>query len=220
MKHILLLILLVFSDALLAQENDAVVETRTISEQKWQRAAQDLDYSKDLPKPPKPEPEPSEMPSWPNPFGNFDGSFLGTIFQVLAILLALAAIGYGVYRMLQEPRNKRIARDGVEITTDNLDEYLHETDLERFLREALARQDYAQAIRIYYLQIIKQLSDSGAINWAKEKTNRDYQRELLEHPKSEIFRQLTLSYERVWYGNARLDAAGFARLEPAFKVKI
>ena len=70
---------------------------------------------------------------------------------------------------------------------DNLDQYIHETDLERFLREALAQGNYTLAIRLYYLQVIKDLSAKSAIRWSREKTNRDYQRELRSHRLAEPF---------------------------------
>ena len=220
MKPILILSLLFFAGPLWAQADGAVVERRVIQDQEWEKAAGELDYSQDLPKSKKEE-KPKE-PSASSDSELFTGlmQLLGTLLQVLAVVLAIAVIGYGVYRMLQEPRNKLIARDGVEITEANLENYLHETDLERFLREALARRDYSQAIRLYYLQIIKQLSESGAIQWSKEKTNRDYLREMRSHPQAETFQQLTRIYERIWYGNVRLDAAHFATLEPSFKVKM
>ena len=131
--------------------------------------------------------------------------------------LAVAGIVYGIYRMLKAPKNRVIARDGVEITLENLEEYLHETDLERFLREALEKGDYPLVIRLYYLQIIKSLSEKNAIRWSKEKTNRDYLRETREHRMGEQFRIVTRTYERVWYGNQSLTLHEFGRLEPQFK---
>lgn len=196
------------------------VEQRTVSSAQWEKASGDLDYSRDVPKPPKPPKErPNQQPR-DSFFSFLNSPFWGLLLQVVAILLAVAAIGYGIYRMLQEPRNKRIARDGVEITEDNLDAYLHETELDRFLREALARRDYTQAIRIYFLCVIKELSSTGAIHWAPDKTNRDYLREMQRHPKADAFRQLTRTYERIWFGNAPLTPEGFARLEPGFKAMI
>jgi hypothetical protein len=119
--------------------------------------------------------------------------------------------------MLEAPRNKQIARDGVEITLDNLDDYLHETDLDRFLREALTQGNYPLAVRLYYLQIIKNLAEKNAIRWSREKTNRDYLREMRGHPAAEPFREATRIYERVWYGNQPLSAEEFAALEPKMK---
>lgn len=195
------------------------VEHRAVPERQWQKAVEGLDYSQDLPEAEKKKTqrpfEPQANTDAPPP--QWNSAFWATFGQILAIAIAVALVGYGIYRMLQEPRNRLIARDGAEITVDNLETYLHETDLDRFLREALAGQHYTLAIRLYFLQIIKALSQSGAINWSKEKTNRDYLREMRAHRLHEPFQQITGTYEQVWYGNTALDAAAFARLEPAFR---
>jgi len=192
------------------------VVMRSVPAERWAEASKGLDYSDDLPKPPKTEkPRRTYNPNFLNWTAATQG--LGSILQVLAILLAVGLIGYGVYRMMQAPRNKIISRDGVEITVDNLDQYIQETDLERFLREALAQGNYSLAVRLYYLQIIKDLSAKDAIRWSREKTNRDYQREMRTHRLAEDFRLVTLHFEEVWYGNQALDAATYSRLEPEFK---
>jgi len=213
--RLLLLLCFGFVVGTRVQAQDMTVRQRPISETQWKKAAADLDYSKDVPKPKKERP----IPKAPTP-GGIDAGFWGNIAQVLAILLAVLAIGYGIYRMMQEPRNRRIARDGAEITEENLEAYLHETDLERFLREALARGDFPQALRIYYLQVIKSLSESGLILWSREKTNRDYLREMRTNPLSLDFQHVTHTFERVWYGNTALNQEEFTQLEPAFKALI
>jgi len=191
------------------------VAVRTVEKKQWDEAAGTLDYSKDIPKPPKKR-KPRNFDA--NPFDwTAATQGWGSIWQTLAVMLAIAGIAYGIWWMLQAPRNRLIARDGVEITLDNLDQYLHETDLDRFLREALAQGNFTLAIRLYYLQIIKELSEKNAIRWSREKTNRDYLREMRGHPLAESFRETTRTYEFVWYGNQALDAQGYARLEPQFK---
>ncbi len=190
---------------------------RKVEEQQWAKAATGLDYSKDVPKPPKEEEQrPTTNPSAPIDWGGL-GSWLGQLLQVLAIIAAIAGIAYGIYRTMNAPRNRQIARDGVEITIDNVEQYIHESDLERFLREALAAGNYPLAIRLYYLQVIKQLSESGAIHWSREKTNRDYLRETRSHRSAAEFRATTRIYERVWYGNQPLDEPAYQKLEPEFK---
>jgi hypothetical protein len=193
------------------------VERRPIEAKQWEDASGALDYSNDVPKPPK---ERRQRPPGANanPVDWTSATqWLGSFFQVLAVILAVAAIAFGIWRMLQAPTNRPIARDGVEITLENLEQYLQETDLDRFLREALTQGNYSLAIRIYYLQIIKNLSTKQAIRWAREKTNRDYQREMSGHVLAEPFKWATHTYERVWYGDTAPDAALFARLEPQFK---
>jgi len=61
------------------------------------------------------------------------------------------------------------------------------------------------------------LSEKEAIVWSKEKTNRDYLREMRGHRLGTQFRDVTRQYERVWYGNQPLTVEEFARLEPEFK---
>jgi hypothetical protein len=190
---------------------------REVNQNGWDKATAGMDYSKDLAKPPKErkkKEEDTSSPSvdWTNMFKG-----LGVLFQVLAILVALGIIAYGVYWMLQAPRNRVIARDGTEITLANLDEYIHETDLDRFLREAIAAANWSLAMRIYFLQIIKHFSEQGAITWSKEKTNRDYIREMRNHRLGSEFREVVRQYERIWYGNQVLSAEDFERLEPVMK---
>ena len=198
----------------------APIALREIRADQWDKAIDGVDYSKDIPKPAKERKK--RTPEAPSP--SFDWTSmtqgLGTVLQTLAIALALGVIAYGIYWMMQTPRNRTLSRDGTEITLANLDEYIHETDLDRFLREALEASNWPLAVRLYFLQTIKQLSEKEAIAWSKEKTNRDYLREMRSHPLGTQFRDITRQYERVWYGNQPLTAAEFARLEPEFKALI
>ncbi len=193
------------------------VAVRSIEHKRWDDASGGLDFSKDVPKPPKEEEQRKPTDYSPSFDWTSATQGLGSLLQVLAILAAAAAIIYGIWRMLEAPRNRQIARDGVEITLNNLDDYLHETDLDRFLREALAQGNYPLAVRLYYLQIIKNLSEKNAIKWSREKTNRDYQRELRGHRLAEPFREATRMYERVWYGNQALTAEGYTGMEVKMK---
>lgn len=195
----------------------APVSLREVQKEQWDKASEGLDYSKDVPKPPKARKKRSSTE--PSPSFDWTGMTqgLGTFLQALAVIFALCVIAYGIYWMMQTPRNRTISRDGTEITLANLDEYIHETDLERFLREALANANWPLAVRLYFLQTIKQLSEKEAIKWSKEKTNRDYLREMRGHRLSAEFREVTRQYERVWYGNQTLTPEEFARLEPEFK---
>jgi hypothetical protein len=193
------------------------IQRREIRYENWKDATQSLDYSSDVPKPQKEKQQKNntfDAPNW-----NYSTQGIGEFLQVLAIIVALSAIAYAVYRTLQAPRNRKIAHalDGTIITADNIDAYIHETDLERFLRSALTEGNFSLAIRLYYLQIIKELSEKGAIKWAREKTNKDYLRETRDHTHGPAFRQATRTFERIWYGNESLDEEGFKNLEPAFK---
>ncbi|MGI9158456.1 MAG: hypothetical protein ACR2K1_01755, partial [Saprospiraceae bacterium] len=144
---------------------------RRIEPADWERASKGLDYSKDIPKkspPPTESTEPSGA-DWTQ-----QTEMLGTLLQILAIAAAVALLGYGIFRMLNAPQNKQITRTGEVITLENLEQHLDETDIDPFLQAALKAQNYALAVRLYYLQIIKNLAAGRLLRWSKEKTNRDY----------------------------------------------
>ncbi|MCW5923856.1 MAG: DUF4129 domain-containing protein [Saprospiraceae bacterium] len=196
----------------------APMAVRSIKGERWDEATQGLDYSKDRPKPPREKKQRDPNVGNSNIDWTSATQWLGNLLQTIAILAAAVAIAFGIWRMLRAPRNRQIARDGVEITLDNLDTYLHESDLDRFLREALGRGNYTLAVRISYLRIIKNLSEQNALKWSPEKTNRDYLREMRGHSSAELFREATRIYEQVWYGNQPLSAAEYERLAPRLGV--
>jgi Domain of unknown function (DUF4129) len=189
----------------------APVARREVPESKWEKAAGDLDFSKDQPDEPK-----QTQPSPNIPTLNADWAFWGKLLQILAISIVVLGLGYVIYRMLQEPPNRQIARDGATITFDNVEDYLHESDLDRFLREALAAGNFSLALRFRFLQILKALSEKQLIHWSREKTNRDYLREMRPHRLYSDFKETTRIYERIWYGNTVIDATEFARIEIPF----
>ena len=89
--------------------------------------------------------------------------------------------------------------------------------MEGFIRQALAEKNYALAVRLYYLAILKELSLTNQIKWKKDKTNREYLREMSGKKLASPFRETTLIFERVWYGNEELTGEVFGTLEPKFK---
>lgn len=195
----------------------APITLREVPADKWDKASGGIDYSKDIPKPPEERKKRENSNAGPSFDWTNMTQGLGSFLQVMAVIFALGVIAFGIYRMMQAPRNRAISRDGTEITLANLDEFIHETDLERFLREALAGSNWPLAVRLYFLQTIKRLTEKEAIVWSKEKTNRDYLREMRGHRLATHFKDAMRQYERVWYGNQPLSSAEFARLEPEFK---
>lgn len=192
------------------------VTMRDVPAEVWKKSEGALNYSDDVPeavKERRPEPEQRNAPNF-----NWDTNFWSGFAKVFSIIALMVLIGIVIYQMVQSPSNTAVrAADGTPITFDNLDAYIQETDLEKFLREALALGNYNQAVRIYYLQVIKDLSQKEAISWSREKTNRDYLREMRNHALSADFRSATLTYEEVWYGNLALDRSIYESIEGRMK---
>jgi hypothetical protein len=186
---------------------------RSISGESWNKAAGSLDYSRDRPE--ENPPDEIDLPQLEPP-APADFSWFGTLIQIIAVTLVLAGIGWWFYRIMNMPANRRIAKEETHITPGNLELYIHETDLDKRLSDALAQEQYNLAIRIHYLQIIRALSGKKYIRWSKEKTNREYLRELKGTKLEEPVRNITSVYERIWYGNRQTDQEDYLLLASDF----
>lgn len=72
-------------------------------------------------------------------------------------------------------------------------------------REQMARKEFRQALRAFYLAVLAQLGDHGRIAIARYKSNRDYLGELKRRSHAEpelldLFDRCVAVFERVWYG--------------------
>lgn len=70
-------------------------------------------------------------------------------------------------------------------------------DFEDGIAKALSGSDYREAVRLLYLQTLKQLADRKRIDWQLYKTPTQY----LYEVRIPAFRQLTNHFMRVRYGN-------------------
>lgn len=217
MRFIFFIIVCFFSLSLSAQDVSEK-EQFILTEKAWEEASGNLDYSKDVEK--KQDKEPKEVVK--NEEGNdislpnFDFTGLGTFIQLIVICMGAFLIGWALYYFIKQPSNKRIDKQGV-VTIENLEEHLDESDLDRFLRQALEQGRYGDAVRIHFLEIIKSLNEKGHIKWSKDKTNRDYLHELNQSTFLKAMRKQTRIYEKVWYGNMEVDNGLYSALAPAFK---
>lgn len=134
-----------------------------------------------------------------------DFTYLRTGLQILVLGLAVALLGYVIFRFgplifkrfgtQVTPKKSRVILGeeiGPDATTDDL---FSEA-------ESLAlKGDIRGAIRKGYISLLFELSQRKLIGLAKHKTNRDYLRDLTRHKdiRSDVS-GLTVNYERHWYG--------------------
>jgi hypothetical protein len=90
-------------------------------------------------------------------------------------------------------------------------------ELESLLSKSIQEGNYREAVRIYFIFIIKTLREKGWINWEKKKTNTAYLFELREKKQFSSFSQITLIFEIVWYGNREIDINQFNQIKPQFE---
>jgi hypothetical protein len=177
-------------------------ESKTVfNHDTWKEKSKDYKFN-----PPRSINQPSKGNS------NWDFSWLkgpGKIFLYIILFAILGIIIYYLIRLALTPGNKKIK------SVDEIDLSIHdepgiESDLEKLLSEALSAKNYKAAIRIYYLLGLRTLSEQNLITPAREKTNFEYLAELGNHPAFSLFREMTVAFERSWFGEGVTDESSLS----------
>ncbi|MBI1225852.1 MAG: DUF4129 domain-containing protein [Bacteroidetes bacterium] len=147
---------------------------------------------------------------------------LGQIFKVLGILVVVGLLIFLIVKMangerLFGPKNNKIKPAVSQSEIDKIEENLHEAELLDPIQRAIAAGDYPMAVRLYYLAVLKELSLKNHIQWKRDKTNGTYLRELAGSPLFATVQEVTLAFERVWYGKVALTRSDFDQLEITLK---
>ncbi len=121
-------------------------------------------------------------------------------FAYIIVILLLSIIVYLIFSNIKI--DKKIEKD-----LDFIDEVenIEEIDAEALYKQAKADGNYPLAIRLQFISILQILSAREHIYWEKEKTNRDYYREIEDRNTKTGFRTNANIFERVWYGDQEID---------------
>jgi hypothetical protein len=184
----------------------------SFNRESWKKAKKGLDYSEELKK------KPVQTTGNSAPSGGT--LFSGPVPKFIFVGLLLALLVFVLWKILAERlSNKMIPDEEILSSVEDIQDIakVPESELERLLREALEKEDYREAIRIYYVSILHSLADKKLIHWKKEKTNHEYLHELAPTRHAHVFKELTQLYERVWYGDRMLLAPEYSGIGPRFK---
>jgi hypothetical protein len=84
------------------------------------------------------------------------------------------------------------------------------------IQKTIAAQNLRLAVRLLYLQTLKDLSERNIINYKQEHTNSDYLTQLYNTTYFKDFFRLTRHFEYVWYGQFQLTPASFEVVQQDF----
>ena len=170
------------------------------------------------------------MDLWPrSPVPNPDTSGIGALGSILRILLYAALIivvGFLVFKIapmlfpklkrVRKPKSKRRTILGEQIQDDQGASDLF-GEAERLAREG----DLRGAIRKGYIALLCDLSDRRIIGLARNKTNRDYLRDVRArrelHPRMQ---SVTEIFERHWYGSQKSEERDWVRFTEEYNEAI
>jgi len=146
----------------------------------------------------------------------FSDSGPAPYIRYLVMLLVIAFVVYKIFGGNFSglfSRNKKIqGKNGFEY----FEEDIYQQDLDEKLSIAIQSKNYREAIRFYYIKLLKELDINKLIKWEAGKTNRDYQKELSKNPIFENFISLSGIYEYSWYGHFEVDENRFQNWQSSF----
>jgi len=96
-------------------------------------------------------------------------------------------------------------------------ENIFELNFDREIAAAIDVKNYRLAVRLYYLQMLRRLSEKNLISYTHEKTNSDYLFQLSGSPLYKTFFRLTRNFEYVWYGKFEISEEQFRLMQQDFQ---
>jgi len=142
--------------------------------------------------------------------------YLGTIMWIL-IGIAVGAIIYFIFKNeIASFWGKRNIKNSETIDTNFVDLTDDTITLETKLQNAIAKKDYAEAIRLYYTLALKNLIDTGLVEFRIDKTNNEYLLELSANTARQPFKQLTFYFDYIFYGEFEATENIFLKTEEQY----
>jgi len=219
-RFFILIFLLGFSLSAAAQEYaqpqyeylEEPVQRKGFDQKKWKSLKEGMDYSSQK----KQEKQEKQVQA---PSGGFG---LGKVAKFLIIATGIGLLVFLILKMatgddIFARRNRKLKPATADINLEEIEENLEEAELEDPIRQAAGAGNFALAVRLYYLSILKELSLKKRIRWKRDKTNGEYMRELAGSPLFGQVQEATLIFERVWYGQVELGRDDFLQMENKFK---
>jgi uncharacterized integral membrane protein len=138
------------------------------------------------------------------------------LFIILAVLLilliAMRATNTGFNSLFT---GKSRSQENIDATAEDVD--IHTIDYEYQIAEAARLGDYRLGVRLWFLRTLKQLADADHVHWKVDKTNSDYVRELGSTNFVFGFREVSLIYDYIWYGDFPVDGDVYKKAEDRFQ---
>lgn len=138
-----------------------------------------------------------------------DFSFLnGSLMKLLMYGLVGVLVLFLIWAILSNIKLKEGELEAAPIEETDEIEDIEAVDTDAGYNEALANGDYRLACRMLFLKVLQRLETTERIRWKKEKTNRHYLQEMAADEQVAVFRDIIVTYEKVWYGDKPIDFAG------------
>jgi hypothetical protein len=144
----------------------------------------------------------------------FTGKALNVVFWVLLVAGFVTLLSWFL-----ATSNIRLFRKKVKPLEEEQEKSLDDIfqmDLDKDIQQAIERKQFTLAIRLMYLQTLRELSNRNLISYSNERTNGDYLFQLANTQYYKDFFKLTLSFDYTWYGQFTLSQESFGTVRNDF----
>jgi hypothetical protein len=134
--------------------------------------------------------------------------------RILIYLVCTGVVVYVILKLLKVDIKHIFYRPArqVPIQHRQIDDDIHEMDLDNLIKEALNESRYREAIRLVYLSALKELSGRDHLQWKIGKTNHEYMIELIGTPFQKEFDELSYYFDYSWYGQFSVDQSIYKKV--------
>jgi len=175
---------------------------------------QDLDYSKKNKKEKETE---EDLDNWWDDVSSYENwnIDLSNTSTLIIFLLLLAGLGYLIYLMLGDVNMRKRTKgedeeqDQINISEIEEEQLVAEGVSLTLLQRAENAGQFDIAVRLLYIQLLKELQDGSLIKYRRDFSNRDYQNQLRRSTFLADFRDVTADYERYWYGKYPIERLSY-----------
>ncbi|WP_028980801.1 hypothetical protein [Sporocytophaga myxococcoides] len=160
-------------------------------------------------------------------FGSFLRSMLGKDFKMvntkwIDYVTYAAAIAIFIWFLIKVIKAEKgwlfyKSKDTEKQNPVFTEEDIQGSNLDEAIAKAIKAEDYRLAVRYLFLSNLSNLNNLQLIQWAPDKTNRDYSSELKKKEYAETFKENALAFERIWYGEYIPDKELFDKLIEGFR---
>lgn len=103
-----------------------------------------------------------------------------------------------------------------ETINEKKEENIFDLNYDYEIKKAVEAANYNLAIRLWYLQTLKDLAEKNIIEYKQETTNSTYLAQLSDTKYYKDFFRLTRNFEYTWYGKFHLSADAFTLMQNDF----
>lgn len=137
------------------------------------------------------------LPDWDTSLYEWTAQEIASVLIAFFVLLvAVAWVWRNRYRWAGKDEAGKVRVD-YAVSEDTI----YGIDFDTAIRKAMARECYAEVVRLAYLRALRRLHDAGSIVWQAGRTPETYLNNLPAGPARERLRVLTREYVEVRYGH-------------------